>query len=131
MKHINSSDFIQDILTNNHSSVVLFYSKDQNPDSFSFIDILKEYSEKSTSESVFLYNMSEPKNEELALNFGVENTPTLLIFKNGSINRWLEPTNNKMNKQNVLKFLGNPIYYSVKKEDATNIVNTFSKKKIK
>lgn len=131
MKNINSSDFIQDVLTQNKSSIVLFYDDKQKPSSFNFFEVLQEYNNNSSDLPIFLFNTSSEKNLDLANNLGIEHSPTLIIFKNGSINRWLEPSKQSLTKHSVFKFLGNPSFYGIDKEKSSHINNLFSKKKKK
>lgn len=132
MQHIKSSDFIQDVLTQYRPAVVVFHNSAQTVDNLGFIEVLKKYKESAPNMPVFLYNVEEEKNVALAEHLGVENTPTLMVFKNGSLNRWLEPNKlGELTVPNVVKFLGNPVLYGVEKETAAELIKSLSVKKAK
>lgn len=123
MQKINSSDFIQDVLTQSKPAIVLFHNKAQDVNSFLFMQVLKKYKESAPNMPIFTYAIDEPQNEQLAENLGVEIGPTLMVFKAGSLNRWLEPNKSgDLNIKNVIKFLGNPVLYGVEKANAAQLV---------
>lgn len=132
MHNIQSSDFIQDVLTQSRPAVVVFHNNEQTVESLGFIEVLKKYKESAPNMPIFLYNTETEKNVALAEHLGVEKTPTLMVFKNGSLNRWLEPNKiGELSVPNVVKFLGNPVLYGVEKQAAAELMKSLSAKKVK
>lgn len=107
MEKINSFDFIG-VLSNTLPSVVLFSLKDDK------LNKLKKDldSIKSNLTKLPLYEMiidENEKNEELAEYLGIEQTPFLAVFKDGSFNRYKDKN---FTLTTIKKFIGGQKIYS-------------------
>lgn len=125
--HTDHVNFINDVLTSQKSRLVLFYD-DFETDAQEHLKLLEAFKEKVPSFSFYLYKSSDEKNAHLAHNLGVEQSCVLMMFKSGSVNRWLENgRKTKINAASILKFIGSPALYGISSEEAKKISDSMTK----
>lgn len=128
--HTDQIGFISDVLNQTKPALVVFYNKDNWEDSvMPHLRIVESFKEKVPQLPVFLFDISEEKNGDLTEAFGIEQSPTFVIFKNGNMNRFLEEgRKTKLNDKSIVKFLGSPALYGVGQDEAKKISAFFSTK---
>lgn len=127
MNYTNHTNFIDDALNATKPAVVVFYEGDIETIK-SFKDAVLKYKELVPALPLFFYDTAIEANQELAENLGVTKTPTLMVFKNKGIHRWLEPKAGTITAASAVKFIGSPALYGVAQQEAPDVLEQIKAK---